>query len=122
MGFFRVIWKKNIQKAYLPKISIPGQIVFEILAQLFSDDSVHDIGNQVKFRRNCKESSEQNGTSICKTICPTMLVFGKYTFQILSFQNIPTNPIISNIYMQFLWPHYFIRTPYLPGSEVSSDH
>ena len=29
MGFFGVIWKNNIQKAYLPKISIPGQIVFE---------------------------------------------------------------------------------------------
>ena len=32
MGFFRVLWKNNIQKAYLPKISIPGQIVFETLA------------------------------------------------------------------------------------------
>ena len=122
MGFWGVIWKNNIQKAYLPKISIPGQIVFEILAQLFSDDLVHNIGNQVKFRRICMESSEQNGTSICYTIHPTMLLFGKYTFQMLFFENIPTNPIISNIYVQFLWHHYFICTPYLPGSEVSSDH
>ena len=99
MGFWGVIWKNNIQKAYLPKISIPGQIVFEILTHLFSDNLVHNIGNQVKFRRICMESSEQNRTSICKTICPTMLVFGKYTFQMLFFQNIPTNPIISNIYM-----------------------
>ena len=64
MGFLGVIWKNNIQKAYLPKISIPGQIVFEILAQLFSDNLVHNIGNQVKFRRICMVSSEQNRTSI----------------------------------------------------------
>ena len=95
MRFFRVLWKNNIQKAYLPKISIPGQIVFEILAQLFSDDLVHNIGNQVQFRRICMESSEQNRTSICYTIRPTMLLFGKYTFQTLFFQTIP----ISNIYM-----------------------
>ena len=38
MLFFGVLWNINIQKAYLPKISIPGQIVFEILAQLCSDD------------------------------------------------------------------------------------
>ena len=34
MGFFGVLWKNNIPKAYLPKISIPGQIVLEILVQL----------------------------------------------------------------------------------------
>ena len=39
MGFFGVLEKNNIQKAYLPKISIPGQIVFETLAQLCSDDT-----------------------------------------------------------------------------------
>ena len=32
MGFFGVLWKNNIQTAYLPNISILGQIVFEILA------------------------------------------------------------------------------------------
>ena len=100
MGFFGVIWKNNIQKAYLPKKAFLGRLsLSQILAQLCSDDSVHNIGNQVKFRRICMESSEQNRTSICKTICPKMLVFGKYTFQMLFFQNIPTNPIISNIYM-----------------------
>ena len=41
------------------------------------------------------ESSKQNRTSISETICPTMLVFGKYAFQTLFFQNIPTNPMIS---------------------------
>ena len=30
MGFPWVVWKINIHKAHLPKISIPGQIVFEI--------------------------------------------------------------------------------------------
>ena len=32
--------KSNIQEAYLPKTSISGQIVSEILAQLYSDDSI----------------------------------------------------------------------------------
>ena len=32
--------KGNIQEAYLPKTSISGQIVSEILAQLCSDDSI----------------------------------------------------------------------------------
>ena len=39
MGFVRIFGKNNIQEAYLPKISISGQIVSEILAQLCSDNS-----------------------------------------------------------------------------------
>ena len=31
MGFVRIFWKKNVQEAYLPKMSISGQIVSEIL-------------------------------------------------------------------------------------------
>ena len=34
MGFVRIFWKKNVQEAYLPKMSISGQIVHEIVAQL----------------------------------------------------------------------------------------
>ena len=37
--------KSNIQEAYLPKTSIPGQIVSEILAQLCSDDSIQILLN-----------------------------------------------------------------------------
>ena len=40
MRFFMVLRRINFQKAYLPKSSIPGQIIFEILAQLSSDDSI----------------------------------------------------------------------------------
>ena len=39
MGFVRIFWKNNIQKTYLLKTNIVGQIVCEILAQLCSDDS-----------------------------------------------------------------------------------
>ena len=35
----------NIQEAYLPKTSISGQIVSEILAQLCSDDSIQILLN-----------------------------------------------------------------------------
>ena len=37
--------KNNIQEAYLPKTSISGQIVSEILAQLYSDDSIQILLN-----------------------------------------------------------------------------
>ena len=40
MGFVRIFWKNNIQEVYLPKTSISGQIVSEILAQLCSNDSI----------------------------------------------------------------------------------
>ena len=40
MGFVKIYWKNNAQDAYLPKTSIVGQIVSEILAQLCSDDSI----------------------------------------------------------------------------------
>ena len=32
MGFVRVFWKNNPQEAYLPRMSISGQIVAEMLA------------------------------------------------------------------------------------------
>ena len=32
MGFVRIFWKNNVQEAYLPKMSISGQIVSEMLA------------------------------------------------------------------------------------------
>ena len=40
MGFVGIFWKNNIQEAYLPKTSIVGQVVSEILAPLCSDDSI----------------------------------------------------------------------------------
>ena len=40
MGFVKIYWKNNVQDAYLPKTSIVGEIVSEILAQLCSDDSI----------------------------------------------------------------------------------
>ena len=30
MGFVRIFWKNNVQEAYLPKMSISGQIVSEM--------------------------------------------------------------------------------------------
>ena len=51
MGFASIFWKSNIQEAYLPKTSIVGQIVSEILAQLCSGGSINpsyfDLGLNV---------------------------------------------------------------------------
>ena len=45
MGFVNIFWKNNVQDAYMPKISISGQIVSEILVQLCSDDSTQNLLN-----------------------------------------------------------------------------
>ena len=43
------------------------------------------------------EFSKHNWGTISETICPEMLIFGKEASYILFFQNILTNPIISEI-------------------------
>ena len=45
MRFVKIFWKNNVQDAYLPKTSIEGQIVSEILGQLCSDDSTQILLN-----------------------------------------------------------------------------
>ena len=45
MGFGRILWKSNIQEAHLSKTSIVGQIVSEILATFWSDDSMQILLN-----------------------------------------------------------------------------
>ena len=43
IGFVRIFWKNNVQEAYLPKMSIWGQIVSEIVAQLYSENSIQTL-------------------------------------------------------------------------------
>ena len=45
MGFLKIFWKNNVQDAYLPKLSIPEQIVPEILAQLGCDNYIQILLN-----------------------------------------------------------------------------
>ena len=45
MGFVKIFWKNNAQEAYLPKMSISGQIVPEIVAQLFLENSIQTLLN-----------------------------------------------------------------------------
>ena len=52
------------------------------------------------------EFSEYNWATISETICPEMLIFGKYASWTLFFQNILTNPITSEIL--FLWRHTLV--------------
>ena len=47
MGLVKICWKHNIQDVYLPKIStFVGQIVSEILPQLYFDDSIKVFGSK----------------------------------------------------------------------------
>ena len=43
MVFVRIFWKNSVQEAYLPKMSISGQIVSEIVAQLYSENSIQTL-------------------------------------------------------------------------------
>ena len=45
MGFVRIFWKNNVQEAYLPTMSISGQIVSEIVAQLSLEYSIQTLVN-----------------------------------------------------------------------------
>ena len=59
----------------------PYNFIIEILLNLTQFTT---LGTKVKFRRICMEA-EPKGTSISETICPTMLVFGRYAFQMFFF-------------------------------------
>ena len=43
MGFVRIFWKNNVQEGYLPKMSISGQIVSEMLASYNSENSIQTL-------------------------------------------------------------------------------
>ena len=43
IGFVRIFWKNNVQEAYLQKMSISGHIVSEIVAQLYSENSIQTL-------------------------------------------------------------------------------
>ena len=45
MGFVGIFWKNNVQEVYLPNMGISGQIVSEILAQLYSENSIQILLN-----------------------------------------------------------------------------
>ena len=38
-----LFWKNTVQEAYLPKMSISGQIVSEIVAQLYSENAIQTL-------------------------------------------------------------------------------
>ena len=43
MRFVRIFWKNNVPEAYLPKMSLSGQIVFKIVAQLCLENSTQTL-------------------------------------------------------------------------------
>ena len=63
MAFVRIFWKNNVQEAYLPKMSISGQIVSEIVAQSCLKNSIQTLLNffgstPLKISGVCMEFSE----------------------------------------------------------------
>ena len=77
-----------------------------ILAQLCSDDSLQILLNLTQViilgtKSNLEGFvwSHQIKTGLVCARQFTLLVFGKWAFQNLFFQNIPTNPLISKIFL-----------------------
>ena len=64
MGYVRIFWKNNVQEAYFPKMSISGQIISEIVAQLCLENSIQTKSffgsTPQKIRRVSMEYSEYN--------------------------------------------------------------
>ena len=59
-----------------------GQIVSEIVAQLYSENSIQTLLiffglTQKQFRRVCIEFCKHNWATISEAICPQILIFGK---------------------------------------------
>ena len=85
----------------------------EPLSAECSDDSIQILRKlswivtltiQAHFRRIYMESSEHDVAYISQ-IFINDLIFSRWTFFVLFFLDMPTNPIISHIY--FLWRHHF---------------
>ena len=81
MEFVRIFWKNNVQEAYLPKMSISGQIVSEMSAGYTQKTPYKPFKyffwvDPKKFRKVCMEFSKHNWAKISETICPEMLIFG----------------------------------------------
>ena len=106
MGFVRILWKNIVQEAHF------GANCLWDVSQLYSENSIQTLlifrgVVPKKFRRVCMEFSKHNWATISETICPEMLIFGKYASWTLLFQNmLVTNPIISEI--SFLWRHTLV--------------
>ena len=108
MGFFGVFERTTSKRpfSYLPKISFPGQIVFQILAQLCSVDSIQILLNLTQFITSEIESnlegfvwSHQSKPGLVSTrqFAQQCKFLGSSPFQMLFFQNIPTNPIFQKL-------------------------
>ena len=68
MGFVRIFWKNNVQEAYLPKMSISGQIVSEMLT------------GYTKKKIKKVEFSKYNWATNSGTIWPKMLIISEISF------------------------------------------
>ena len=82
MGFVWTFWKNNVQEAYLPKMSISGQIVSEMSAGYTQKTPYKPFKyffgvNPKKFRKVCMEFSKHNWATFSETTCPEKLIFGK---------------------------------------------
>ena len=81
MGFVRIFWKNNVQEAYLPKMSISRQIVSEIVAQLFLENSIQTLLNF--FRVDPKKNN--NRKYVIKTMLHARYIRGVVWSRSLSF-------------------------------------
>ena len=90
MGFVRIFWKNNVQQAYLPKMSILGQIVSETLAGY----------------------TQHNWATISETICPEMFIFGRYIVGLLEIV-LSEYPDKSHNFRNFIFMTSHFSTLYL---------
>ena len=108
MGLDGTLRKKKMKKAPFSKISLLVQIGGEIIISTFMLWGLHTNSSKFGLGRNVSFQAGVTGAYkayISPPICTNRLIFGKWTFFILFFLDLPTYPIISQIY--FLWRHHF---------------
>ena len=111
MTSFQDILKEKCPRGVLVKNEHFGANCLWDVSRLYSENSIQTLliflgVDPKKFRRVCMEFSKHNWATISETICPEMLIFGKWASWTFFFQNILTNPIISEI--SFLWRHTLV--------------
>ena len=106
IGFVGIFWKNSIWKVYLPKTSIVGQIVLQILVLFCSDDSIQILLNLTWFPMLWTESSEHNWANIwLKDNLPRNANFWQVGLLnvVLSYYPEKSHKIYTNSF--FLWHH-----------------
>ena len=118
MGLVSRSRKSKMKNVHLPKTSLLVQIgedISNVMLPMAPYKSFYQRPGSLTLPSKpivdiCMESSEQIGACIYPPICTNKLIFDKGPFH-LFFLNIPTNPRISQIWIQSRFLYFYVYHP-----------